>query len=120
IRVHLSHIGYPIVGDDLYGGKFLKVSDIVSAASRAVLGPVNAPKSLSRTSPLITRSALHAAMLGLAHPMINQPLLFQAPLPNDMRTLIQLLREHRFVNAPKVAGTSLDLARIAGDRATAT
>src|SRR5262249_38998870 len=111
---------YPIVGDDLYGGKFLKVSDIVPAASRAVLGPVNAPKSLSRTSPLITRSVLHAAMLGLTHPMTNQPLLFQAPLPDDMRILIQLLREHRFLSGPKVPGTSLDLTRIAGDRAIAT
>lgn len=117
IRVHLSHIGYPIVGDDLYGGKFLKVSDIAGFAQ----SPGMAMPGLSPTSPLITRSALHAAMLGLTHPMTNQPLLFQAPLPDDLRILIQLLREHRFMSAPNVAGASLDLAKIIpNDRAIAT
>jgi 23S rRNA pseudouridine1911/1915/1917 synthase len=102
IRVHLSHIGYPIVGDDLYGGKFVTVGEIA--------GPAGTPK-LSPREPVVHRSALHAAMLGFTHPITEQPMTTQAPLPPDMRSLIQLLRSHRFITAPKVAGTAVDLDR---------
>lgn len=61
IRVHLSHIGYPIVGDILYG---------------------------SVSESLIERQALHAACLSFRHPVTNQCMEFKAPLPDDIKQLI--------------------------------
>jgi 23S rRNA pseudouridine1911/1915/1917 synthase len=106
IRVHLSHIGYPIVGDDLYGGKFLKYSDIAGFATRS--SDENGARQ-SGTEPIVTRSALHAALLAITHPMTLQPMIFNAPLPQDMRELIELLRQHRFIQAPRVAGATINL-----------
>lgn len=100
IRVHLSHIGYPIVGDDLYGGRFVTVGEIA--------GPAGTP-NLSPREPVIRRSALHAALLGLTHPISDRPLVFQAPLPRDMARLIELMRRYRFLSAPKVAGAAVDI-----------
>lgn len=65
IRVHMSHLGYPIVGDHLYGG----------------------------TNPfLIERQALHARKLAFYHPVTGQRMEFNAPLPIDMKQLIQKVR----------------------------
>lgn len=65
IRVHMSHIGYPIVSDHLYG----------------------------ETNPLlIPRQALHARKLALTHPVTGTPLTFEAPLPEDMEQLLETLR----------------------------
>ncbi|MCQ4635993.1 RluA family pseudouridine synthase [Anaerovorax odorimutans] len=65
IRVHMAHIGYPIVSDHLYG----------------------------ETNPfLIERQALHAFRLGLSHPVTGKPVTFEAPLPQDMETLLEKLR----------------------------
>jgi 23S rRNA pseudouridine1911/1915/1917 synthase len=60
IRVHLSHIGHPLLGDDLYGGK----------------------------RDLIGRQALHCAELDLVHPTTGEPLHFSSPLNKDMADLI--------------------------------
>lgn len=98
IRVHLSHLGFPIVGDDIYGGRHLTRSDVA---------PDLPADDAAR--PLITRQALHAALLGFTHPVINEPREFQAPLHADMRELVLMLREHRFIKAPRVAGTSVDV-----------
>lgn len=56
IRVHMSHIGHPLLGDDLYGGN----------------------------SPLINRQALHSYKISFIHPITNQSLMFEAPLANDL------------------------------------
>lgn len=61
IRVHLASIGYPILGDRLYGG------------SIAIKG-----------YPELARHALHAYQLELAHPVSHKLLNFKAPLPKDM------------------------------------
>ena len=87
IRVHLAHLGYPIVADDMYGGR----------------------RSGSDGQPLIDRPALHAARLGFTHPITQEPLVFEAPLPADMAKLVSDLRRDRFVDAPKVAGAEIDL-----------
>jgi 23S rRNA pseudouridine1911/1915/1917 synthase len=100
IRVHLSHLGYPIVGDDMYGGRHLTVGDVVGPTGTTSHGP---------REPLITRQALHAALLGFTHPITEEAMRFQAPLPEDLRGAIRLMREHRFVAAPKVSGTVLDI-----------
>ena len=101
IRLHLSYLGYPIVGDDMYGGKHLTVGDIT--------GPRGTEQQSPRES-LITRQALHAALLGFEHPMSKQPVQFTAPLHDDMAHLIGMLRTSRLRATPTVAGTQIDLA----------
>ncbi len=89
IRVHLSHRGFPIVGDDLYGGKH---------TSEADLGGTD-------TTPLLCRQALHAAMLGFRHPISNEPMQFLAPIAPDVHRAIRVLRQHRFARSLAAPGT---------------
>ncbi len=94
IRVHLSHLGHPIVGDDMYGGRHLAVGDVAGT---------NEP------TPLIVRQALHATTLGLRHPMSGEPVTFCAAVHPDMRRLIALLRAHRTPEPVTVPGATIDL-----------
>jgi 23S rRNA pseudouridine1911/1915/1917 synthase len=77
IRVHMAHIGYPLVGDRVYGGR-LALPGGASEQLRALL----------RRFP---RQALHAARLSLAHPVSGEPLEVHSPLPEDMRELLAAL-----------------------------
>jgi 23S rRNA pseudouridine1911/1915/1917 synthase len=77
IRVHLTHAGYPIVGDRVYGGR-LEMPKGATDELRAAL----------REFP---RQALHAAKLQLAHPVTGKPLECVAPLPDDMVQLLKVL-----------------------------
>jgi len=79
IRLHLSHIKYPIVGDPVYGGRFGLPRGAGAALTDALRG--------------FRRQALHAAMLGFDHPRTGKPLLLQAPVPPDFEQLLQVLRE---------------------------
>jgi 23S rRNA pseudouridine1911/1915/1917 synthase len=79
IRVHLAHIGLPVVGDPLYGGR-LRQPGGTSAAVRAAL-------------QTFRRQALHAQRLRLEHPISGRPLEFEAPLPADLDALLRTLRE---------------------------
>ncbi|MCP3903657.1 MAG: RluA family pseudouridine synthase [Planctomycetes bacterium] len=106
IRVHLSHLGYPIVGDDVYGGRHLTVRDIVGPAGTTDRSP---------REPVITRQALHAALLGFTHPVTEQPVEFQAPLPQDMRDLIELLRLGGEAEPVNIAGTRVDVEEALGN-----
>jgi 23S rRNA pseudouridine1911/1915/1917 synthase len=73
IRVHLAHIGHPVVGDATYGG----------GGSRRVSGPARgAADALERVTP---RQALHAARLAFAHPVTREWLEFRAEWPDDLR-----------------------------------
>ncbi|MFT5206224.1 MAG: 23S rRNA pseudouridine1911/1915/1917 synthase [Phycisphaerales bacterium] len=98
--MHLQHLGYPIVGDDIYGGKHLKVSDII---------PRGHESELDRTSFVIQRQALHAGYLAFTHPISDEPAKFTAPLHGDMANLVKMLRKHRFKKAPKLQNTIIDL-----------
>ena len=62
IRVHMSHIGYPLVGDHLYGG----------------INPT-----------LLPRQALHAYKLSFRHPVTGEPMTLETPLPEDMELVIK-------------------------------
>jgi 23S rRNA pseudouridine1911/1915/1917 synthase len=77
IRVHMAHIGYPLVGDRVYGGRL--------ALPKGAGEEVN---SLLRRFP---RQALHAARLSLAHPITGEPLEVISPLPEDLRELLEVL-----------------------------
>lgn len=100
IRLHLQHLGYPIVGDDIYGGKHLKVFDIV---------PRGVDCGLERMKFVMQRQSLHASFLAFTHPITEQPEAFTAPLHGDMAEFVTLLRKHRFKKAPKVPTAIIDL-----------
>ncbi|HEX4618569.1 MAG TPA: 23S rRNA pseudouridine(1911/1915/1917) synthase RluD [Steroidobacteraceae bacterium] len=79
IRVHLAHIGFPLVGDPIYGGR-RRIPAGCSPALAAALGAFR-------------RQALHAERLALAHPVTGRSLEWQAPVPADMEALLAALGE---------------------------
>jgi 23S rRNA pseudouridine1911/1915/1917 synthase len=76
IRVHLAHIGFPVVGDPVYGGRRRRVA---AGPQQAVLRGFQ-------------RQALHAARLSFEHPLTRHPLSFEAPVPEDLARLLAALR----------------------------
>ncbi|RPZ78506.1 23S rRNA pseudouridine(1911/1915/1917) synthase RluD [Pseudomonas aeruginosa] len=81
IRVHMSHIGYPLVGDPVYGGRFR-------------IPPV-ASQTLVQTLREFPRQALHARFLELDHPATGVRMKWESPLPEDFLWLLSLLRQDR-------------------------
>jgi 23S rRNA pseudouridine1911/1915/1917 synthase len=77
IRVHLAHVGYPIVGDPVYGGR------------RRI--PAGASPQLLAALAAFRRQALHAARLSFVHPKSGKPVSFAAPLPEDFSQLLGAL-----------------------------
>ncbi len=77
IRVHLAHIGYPIVGDPTYGGR-----------RRA---PAGATPELLVALAGFKRQALHASRLRLRHPVTGREVEWEVPLPSDMARLVEAL-----------------------------
>jgi 23S rRNA pseudouridine1911/1915/1917 synthase len=71
IRVHLAHIGHPVLGDHVYGGG----------------------KATQFGETIISRQMLHAETLSLIHPDSGEPMSFTVPLPADMAGVIDLLRK---------------------------
>jgi 23S rRNA pseudouridine1911/1915/1917 synthase len=86
IRVHLQHVGHPLVGDSSYGGR-----------RRAIR---SAPLAVRRRADVligrIDRPALHARRLVLAHPFSGQRLTFESPLPADFRAALAEVRAGAF------------------------
>jgi 23S rRNA pseudouridine1911/1915/1917 synthase len=78
IRVHLAHIGLPIVGDPVYGGR-----------RRQIAGAGEALQSALRR---FRRQALHAQRLAFDHPLTGRHHTFEAPLPADFQQLLAALR----------------------------
>jgi 23S rRNA pseudouridine1911/1915/1917 synthase len=82
IRVHMTHIGHPVVADKLYSGR-----------DKLTIGEVLGDKSLDAEAvPLLTRQALHAHTLRLAHPRTGAELAFTAPLPADIEAAVAAIR----------------------------
>lgn len=79
IRVHMTHIHHPLVGDQVYGGR-LKL-------------PAGCSDALIETLRRFKRQALHARSLGLQHPKTGEQISWQAPIPDDMQNLIAVLAE---------------------------
>lgn len=81
IRVHLQHLGHPVFGDPVYGGR----------APIRGLQPAQRLRA-DELLQLIARQALHARNLRFAHPRSGEWLEFSAPLPADMETLLAAVR----------------------------
>ena len=83
IRVHMAHIGAPLIGDPVYG----KNRGIKSWGS----GDDHA--AATGAARKLTRQALHAAVLGFVHPVSKEPVRFEQALPEDLATLEHLLEK---------------------------
>jgi len=79
IRLHLSHLKYPIVGDPVYGGRFAL--------------PRGATPPLIEMLRGFKRQALHAAALAFDHPRTGKRLTLESPVPADYAALLAVLRE---------------------------
>jgi 23S rRNA pseudouridine1911/1915/1917 synthase len=80
IRVHMAHIRYPLLGDPVYGGRFQM--------------PPNCSVRLEKELRSFKRQALHAAKLGLMHPVTDEYCEWEQPLPEDMANLLEALAEN--------------------------
>lgn len=81
IRVHMAHIHHPLVGDKTYRGRLQL--------------PKKASEALIYCLRQFHRQALHAYHLKLIHPVTQQTIDWEAPLPEDMKILINCLREDK-------------------------
>jgi len=79
IRVHLSHVGHPLIGDPMYGGR--------------VRFPKKASEELKEALLNFKRQALHSKKLTLDHPISGEVMSWKASLPEDMLELLRVLKE---------------------------
>jgi 23S rRNA pseudouridine1911/1915/1917 synthase len=77
VRVHLAHLGHGLIGDPVYGRRRLTAAGLPPGAAAAAAA--------------FPRQALHAATLGFRHPVTDEALRFEAPLPPDMAALVAAL-----------------------------
>lgn len=75
IRVHMNWLGYPLVGDPVYGAKRR--------------WPIHMPATLKEILDAFPRQALHARALGFTHPNDGREMMFKVPLPEDLGLLLQ-------------------------------
>lgn len=80
IRVHMAHIGYPLIGDPLYGTGFKTKSQLLPDRPRELVDK-------------LARQALHACVLGFAHPESEEIMHFESPLPDDISRVLKCLSE---------------------------
>jgi 23S rRNA pseudouridine1911/1915/1917 synthase len=80
IRVHMAHIRFPLLGDQVYGGRFQM--------------PPDCSEQLEKELRSFKRQALHAAKLGLQHPVTDEYCEWEQPLPDDMTRLLEALAEN--------------------------
>jgi RluA family pseudouridine synthase len=85
IRVHLQHRALPIVGDALYGGAPLMLSNLKRNFRL---------KPNKTENPLINRVALHAHELTFKHPVTSADVTITSPLPHDLQVALKFLRKH--------------------------
>ncbi|MGL4439730.1 MAG: RluA family pseudouridine synthase [Bosea sp. (in: a-proteobacteria)] len=78
IRVHLAHLGHPVMGDMVYGSGFATKAARLPAGTKAALAALN-------------RQALHAALLGFAHPVSGEARRFEVDPPDDFAKLQEQL-----------------------------
>lgn len=78
IRAHMKHLGHPIFGDASYGG-----NQVLKGARSSKYKTF-----VENCLQLMPRQALHAQSLGFIHPVTNQPMYFEAPLPEDFQAVL--------------------------------
>ncbi|TWU16032.1 RluA family pseudouridine synthase [Allorhodopirellula heiligendammensis] len=97
IRVHLAHIGCPILCDRLYAGHAVLTRSALARAAGQPLAADQPPDALEGSTTadpdeiILDRQALHAHQLTLFNPQTQSEMTFTAPLPADLRRVIELL-----------------------------
>lgn len=81
IRVHMAHLGHPLLGDRTYGSGFRTKESLLSDKARDALEN-------------LARQALHAHLLGFAHPATDEAMLFESALPPALSRLVKYLTSH--------------------------
>ena len=79
IRVHMAHLGHPLLGDKVYGAGFKTKANLLTDEARIALTALD-------------RQALHAAVLGFEHPVTSESVRFQSEPPADFLRLMRALR----------------------------
>jgi 23S rRNA pseudouridine1911/1915/1917 synthase len=82
IRVHLSHLGHPVMGDQEYGG----------GPRRALNLPQGLRRLAVQATGIMRRPALHAVELAFSHPITGRPVDLKAPLPEDFAIALEIMR----------------------------
>jgi 23S rRNA pseudouridine1911/1915/1917 synthase len=82
LRVHMSYIGHPILGDRMYGGPLVSEHTITGEGSQ---------------EPFLVHQALHAWKIAFLHPITEKPMEIEAPFRAEFKTLMHLLRRARRV-----------------------
>jgi len=85
IRVHMSSIGCPLIGDGMYRHELYSLPELT-------IDQVEQLKIVAALDDAIPRQALHAVRLTLKHPVLHRELAFEAPLPPDLAALAETLR----------------------------
>jgi 23S rRNA pseudouridine1911/1915/1917 synthase len=92
IRIHLAHIGHPVLCDRLYGGRAtLCEQELMPRHSNVEIGT----SSGETQEFLLQRQALHAQGITITHPMTHERMSFEAPLPLDILNTLDSLRRWR-------------------------
>ena len=78
IRVHMNHLGHSIVGDDKYKKKFKKIKNIDSQLEEKIIN--------------LNRQFLHAKTIGFIHPKKNKEMIFHSILPQELKIILEILR----------------------------
>ncbi len=82
IRVHMSHSGHPVFGDETYGGR----------EPHSVNLTANIKSQIKNLLEIIPRQALHARVIGFIHPHTKENLRFDSELPYDMKKILEKLK----------------------------
>ncbi len=123
IRVHLSYLGHPIVGDVIYGGEVVGTPELdqpphaagsrphVAFARTKEQGLAIEKQVAERDDVIMCTPALHAALLRIQHPDTGEPMPFTAAVHEPMRTLIRELRKRPAPGSVVEEGWHVDLSR---------
>lgn len=84
IRVHMKHLGAPLIVDDKYG---LRNAFYLSSIKKMKI-----PRG-KKENPLLSRSSLHASQIKFNHPITEDPVTYEAPLHKDMKAVIYQLKK---------------------------
>jgi 23S rRNA pseudouridine1911/1915/1917 synthase len=94
IRLHLAHIGCPVLCDRLYGGR-ARISQTELIPRDKIGHDTRADQDSLSDDQLLTRQALHARRLAVTHPVTSERIEFEAPIPADIEQTLAALRRWR-------------------------
>lgn len=94
VRVHLAHLGFPVLGDPTYGGRKIGMIKTVLQRDSPLSRNKDPEEKIREILSLILRQALHAETLGFYHPKRKEWIEFHASLPEDMIRVLEYLRKN--------------------------